>query len=192
MRHNCLVKAIKPTTRDAIIEAAFQIYSEDPTASLADIAVRAGIGRATLHRHFSGRDELLVELAKVAIKDLDDAAECAVTGAQSYTEALRLMMHALVPLASRQWFLSQTSVENHPDILAEYQRQSEEMANDIEEAKKEGCFAADVPTTWIVQAFDNLLYAAWQMVRNEEATAKQAAALAWRTLVEGTGGHLHG
>lgn len=181
--------SIRPSSREAIIEAAFQLYSEDPSASLADIAQRAGVGRATLHRHFAGRSELLVELAKVAIAELDKAVEHATTHAQSYTEALKLSVDAIVPLADRQWFLSRETVEDHPQIRAEYQRQTEELAQAIEEAKKEGNFDSAVPTPWIVQAYDHLIFAAWALVRSGEATPKQAADLAWWTLINGTGAY---
>jgi len=44
------MKQIRPQARDAIIEAAFQVFGRDPTASLADIAERAGVGRADRRR----------------------------------------------------------------------------------------------------------------------------------------------
>ena len=178
---------IRISTKEAIIEAAFTLFRENPRASLAEIAELAGVGRVTLHRYFSGRDDLVIELAKLALKELDDAAEKAAEHAPSYTEAMRLMLFALVPLADRQWFLSHQEVDDHPDIQKEYERQIAEMNDVINEAKKEGGFDASVPSRWISEAFDGLLYAAWEMVRNEEATAKQAAELAWNTLISGVG-----
>lgn len=185
MRQYCLMDTIRPSAKEAIIEAAFQLYNEDPTASLADIAVRAGISRATLHRHFSGRDELLLELAKAAIHELDTVADQAAVNAQSYTEALQLIMHAIVPLANRQWFLSREVVQDHEEIVAEYQRQADEMHKAIDEAKKEGSFSTALSTVWIAQVYDNLIFAAWEMVRLGEATPKQASDLAWQTFING-------
>ena len=178
---------IRLTTRDAILESAFQLYKETPTASLADIAEHAGIGRATLHRHFSSRNDLLIELARVAIVELDTAAETAAADAKSYTEALMLVMREIIPLADRQWFLSNEAVENNPAILKEYKRQSREMDDLIEQAKKEGGFDKAIPTIWIRQSFDGLLFVAWEMIRNGNATVNQASELAWNTLLKGTG-----
>ncbi|MGI9504413.1 MAG: TetR/AcrR family transcriptional regulator [Geminicoccaceae bacterium] len=76
---------IRPQARDAIIEAAFQLFGRDPSASLADIAERAGVGRATLHRHFKGRDDLMVVLAHTAMRELDEAVDTATEGAPTYT-----------------------------------------------------------------------------------------------------------
>ena len=57
MRQNCLMtKSLRLSSRDAIIEAAFAVFSKNPGAPLADVAGRAGVGRATLHRHFASRE----------------------------------------------------------------------------------------------------------------------------------------
>jgi AcrR family transcriptional regulator len=181
------MKPIRPQTREAIIEAAFQVLGQDPAASLAEVADRAGVGRATLHRHFKGRDDLMVALASTAMLELDEAVDAATADAPSYTEALRISLAAIIPLADRQWFLSREPVEQDPGVMAGYQRQLKELADAIDAAKAEGCFSPDVPTSWIVQAFDHLIYAAWESVRAGEATADQAAALAWRTLTIGLG-----
>lgn len=178
---------IRPTSRDAIIEAAFQTFSKNPGASLADVAARAGVGRATLHRQFKGRDDLMVALARTAVRELDDAVEAATANAPSHTDALRISLEAIIPLADRYWFLAREPVENDPDITNEYDRQMRDLAEAVDAARKEGGFASDVPTAWIVQAFDNLIYAAWEMVRTGEATPGQAASLAWRTLTSGLG-----
>lgn len=179
---------IRPTTRDAIIAAAFQVFGRDPAASLGDVAARAGVGRATLHRHFQGRDDLMVALAGAAIAELDAAVDAATADAASHTEALRLSLDAIMPLADRQWFLAREPLERVPEIKAGHDRQLAELAESVAAAKREGGLDPAVPTPWIVQAYDHLLYAAWELVRAGEATPAQAAALAWRTLTTGLGG----
>ncbi|MEM9783269.1 MAG: helix-turn-helix domain-containing protein [Pseudomonadota bacterium] len=179
---------IRPETRDAIIEAAFHVYAERPTASLGDVAERAGVGRATLHRYFPGRADLMRALALTAMEELERAATAATAAAESYAEGFRLALHAIVPLANRQWFLAQEGVEADQDVAAAYQASRDQLWADVEAAKAEGLFASDIPTAWIVTAFENLTYAAWSLVRDGEATPKQAAELAWRTLTRGLKG----
>jgi len=179
------MKTIKPSSRNAILEAAFQIFNEKPGASLGDVAERAGVGRATLHRHFSSRQTLMVALARTALKELDVAIEAATAGAQSHTEGLRLSLAAIIPLASRQWFLSHEPVEDDPEIAAAYAAGIAELREEIEAARTEGSFAADLPTKWIAETYENLIYAAWVMVREEEATPSQASEMAWRTFMNG-------
>ncbi|SFL02541.1 TetR/AcrR family transcriptional regulator [Shimia haliotis] len=175
-------------TAEAILEAAFSVFDDTPTATLTDVAAEAGVGRATLHRHFSGRDELLTAMAIQAMRELDDVFETAAAEAETYTEALRLGMAAMIPLANRAHFLEDWPSVNSPALAAETERQKHEMIHAIEQAKSEGGFAPDVPSAWIAQSFDALLFAAWEMVKSEDATPKQAADLAWRTLTTGVGG----
>jgi AcrR family transcriptional regulator len=49
--------------RQRILTAAAEVFcSEGVSASLAEIARRAGVGNATLHRNFAGKEQLLDEL----------------------------------------------------------------------------------------------------------------------------------
>jgi len=182
------MSVLRPSSRDAIVEAAFAVFSERPNASLGDVAARAGVGRATLHRHFPGRAELIRALSLAAAEELDRAVEEATADARSATEALSSSLHAIVPLANRQWFLAQDWLETDPDVAAAYAADRDELRDAIDAAKGEGCFAADVPTPWLVDAYEHLVYAAWSQVRTGEATPKQAADLAWRTLTQGLQG----
>ncbi|MEP1207244.1 MAG: helix-turn-helix domain-containing protein [Rhizobiaceae bacterium] len=179
---------IRPATRDAILEAAFQIFAERPSASLGDVAQYAGVGRATLHRHFSSRQALMAALAHAAMTELNAAVDAAVLHATSHTEGLKLALEAIVPLANRQWFLSHEIADADPAIAAAYEKDRQELLVEIEAARAEGTFAADMPATWIAEAFENLLYAALSMVRSGEATPSQASDLAWRTLTLGLRG----
>ena len=179
---------IKPSSNEAIIEAAFQLFNEKPGASLTDVAQRAGVGRATLHRHFKSRDTLMVALARTAQDELNEAVETAVAGATTHSEGLKLSLAAIIPLANRQWFLAHEPVDADPEVANAYKADLEELEAEIDAAKEEGTFSKDVPTKWIVQAYENLTYSAWALVRDGEATPNQAADLAWRTLTEGLKG----
>lgn len=44
---------------DRIVDVATTVLASEPQATLQDIAVAAGLHRATLHRHFRSREELL-------------------------------------------------------------------------------------------------------------------------------------
>ena len=142
----CLMTtSLRPPTRDAIVEAAFDVLSRDPSAALADVAARAGVGRATLHRHFAKREDLIRALALIAIEEMDAAAEAACTGAPSYEDAFRRMVTVLIPLGDRHGFLAREPVEDDPAIAAEFQRQTDETKAMVEGAKREGLFDPAVP-----------------------------------------------
>ena len=179
---------IRPGARDAIIEAAFQTFSRRPAATLADVAEHAGVGRATLHRHFKSRDALMLELARQAQRELDAAIDQETKSAASHTQGLQLALAAMIPLADRQWFLAHEPVEHDPEVAAAYRAGLEELVEEIDAAKSEGTFDPNVPTAWVAEAYEILIHAAWTMVRDRQATPSQAADLAWRTLTKGLGG----
>ncbi|WP_299613132.1 TetR/AcrR family transcriptional regulator [uncultured Tateyamaria sp.] len=171
---------------DLILEAAFEVFSQNPGASLADVAKQAGVGRATLHRHYAGRDELMVALTLAAAQELDEAVNAAVADCKTYTEGLEVALGAILPLAARHMFLATEPATHDPRVAEVYASQTRDLTHDVDMAKAEGTFDPHIPTEWIVQAYENLIYAGWAMVSAGDATPKQASALAWRTLTRGT------
>ncbi|NKB37790.1 MAG: TetR family transcriptional regulator [Gammaproteobacteria bacterium] len=182
-----MVKSKRLSAREALIEAAFEVLSRNPGASLSRIAGFAGVGRATLHRHFSSRQELLQKLTQQALQEMNEAAEQACVGVNSYSEALKKTLTAVIPLGDRYYFLTREPIEEDTELKKAIGQQTREMENLVNAAKDEGLFDSDISTDWIVQAFDHLIYAAWECMRNETATPAQASELAWRTLTLGTG-----
>ena len=182
-----MTNSIRPSTRDAIIEAAFAVFSKDPSAALSEVATLAGVGRATLHRHFASREDLIRQLAKIANQEMDEAVEAACADVPSYSEAVRKSLHALIPLGDRYGFLELEPIDDDPELKAAFDRQQREMKELIDAAKGEGLFDTAIPTSWIVQTYDHLLFAGWESVKAGETTADQAADLAWRTLTTGLG-----
>ena len=170
----------------AIVEAGFSVLSRKPGASMSDVADAAGVGRATLHRYFASRADLVEALARLAVQELNDAVEDATAGATSYWDALRLTMQAVIPLAHRHMFLMHEDIHG-PALQADLAEQAKGLRRLIDQAKAEGALRADHPTEWIAQAFDHLIYAAWEMIRLKEATPKQAVALAWDQFIKGAG-----
>lgn len=129
----------------------------------------------------------MVELAHIAIAELNTAVRQAVADATSHTDGLRRALTAVIPLAERQWFLAHEQVDQDRSIAAAYEQDRQALRTSIDAAKSEGTFDPAVSTKWIATVFDNLIYSAWTMVLDGDATASQAADMAWRTLIRGFG-----
>ena len=187
MIHICLMRDISVSkSKLALLEAGFAVLSRNPGASLAEVAEAANVGRATLHRHFASRADLVSALTLHAMRELDMAVTTAAADARSYGDALRLVMGAVIPLAHRHMFLTHEEVHD-PDLMDNLERQSRELRTLIDAAKEEGTLRPDQPTEWIAQAYDHLIYAAWMMIQGEEATPRQAVDLAWTQFSRGAG-----
>lgn len=176
---------IRPSARESLLRAGFKIFSKNPKASLTEVALAAGVGRATLHRHFKGRDDLMHALATQAVEELEQVANEVAKGAWSYTNALHEIFIAMVPMGERHWFLMNGAVESFPDIEAKLQAQNDELLNVIKKAGKEGLYPRSCPPEWVMTNYDLMIYGAWQMVRDGHLTQKQAAKLTWNTFAAG-------
>ncbi|NWF70773.1 MAG: helix-turn-helix transcriptional regulator [Chloroflexi bacterium] len=59
--------SLKDLRRSELLNAASQLLALKPTASLAEIAAYAQIGKATLHRYFASRQDLMLALGDRAL-----------------------------------------------------------------------------------------------------------------------------
>jgi AcrR family transcriptional regulator len=79
-------------SRRSILDAASELYRDDAAASFADIAHQAGVGQATVYRHFADRHALLAELAEEEMTRLEERVESEPIGPGS----LEGLLHELV------------------------------------------------------------------------------------------------
>ncbi len=180
------MESIRPTSHDAILAAALELFAANPGTSLAAVAARAGVGRATLHRHFASRDDLIRELSRVAL----DATDAALDRLEEETDPLRAlgrMFERLVPLADRFHFLAGLTVDD-PEIERRYAAQLEALRGLVVRLREAGVVDARVPDAWAVRVADTLIWAAWSAVAEGSVPARDATDLAVRSFLHGLGG----
>ncbi|GAA4176676.1 TetR/AcrR family transcriptional regulator [Gryllotalpicola koreensis] len=64
--------------RVAIIDAAHELFAQNPLVPLSDVAKKAGVGIGTLYRHFPTRDDLILAAYQHDIDRLSSTAEDAL------------------------------------------------------------------------------------------------------------------
>lgn len=90
------LRADAARNRERIIEAARDAFVEHgPDVPLDAIAQRAGVGNATMYRHFADRDELLVHVALFSVERIIEHAESSLKQPDPF-EALRQFVHRAV------------------------------------------------------------------------------------------------
>ena len=174
-------------SRVALLEAGISLLSENPNATLSEIALTAGVGRATLYRHFETREQLLIELATVSLSETDRACAHILEKKIKGREAIEEIFIAVMPLANRFHFLLSLWSEIGKDkfLKEAYERQLSQLEIRINEAKAEKNIDKTIPNDWLVSLIDNLLYTGWHYIGSGSLSSEQASKLAIRSFFNG-------
>ena len=172
--------------RQALLDAAIDTLARNPGASLSEIATRAGVGRASLHRHFASRADLIAAASRQCMDEIDAATAEALADARTARERLARMLEAVVPLGDRYHFLMSETVDD-AGVRTRYAEELDWLASLVDDLKGEGVIAADVPSGWAVVHIDAQIWVAWSEVAAGNLAPAHAADLALRTLLEGLG-----
>jgi TetR/AcrR family transcriptional regulator, mexCD-oprJ operon repressor len=86
---------------EAIVDAARRTFAANPGASMQQVAVAAGLHRATVHRHFASRDDLIATLRQRAVDESLEALRAADLEDGDAPAALLRATQALVRLTER-------------------------------------------------------------------------------------------
>jgi AcrR family transcriptional regulator len=162
-------------SRAAILESGIRTLLVHPGAGMSEIALAAGVGRATLYRHFDTKETLTRALARRCLQETDEILEPARS--LKGRAALEAIIDCIVPLADRFRFLMSlwTLAANDRSVMKIYKRQLDELSETIEQAKISQEIRKDLPTSWLVKQFDASLNAAWEMVESGEIDSGEAA-----------------
>lgn len=173
-------------TRGLLVETAARLLVKDRGASLGAIAAAAGVGRTTLHRHFAGREDLIVAVGLDALERAEAALRDSATGEGEVAEAFRRAAQALTPIAPQLGFLlGETSLGGQPEINRQTEAAIAPLLALAQRATQEGVVRPDVPADWVVDAFFALLLAAWDGIDGGRLAPKLAPGLVVDTLLAG-------
>nr|WP_237555201.1 TetR/AcrR family transcriptional regulator [Streptomyces sp. SID4948] len=145
--------------RELIVAAAREIFVEfGAEAPLDEIARRAGVGNATLYRHFADRGALIHDvLLSIMIRTADHAEAVAAQETDPFT-ALRRFAHAAVD--ERLGALCGTLVsgidKDDPVVKAQCERLEDAVEGLMERARQAGALRRDVSAGDLVVALSQL------------------------------------
>ncbi|MEM7069952.1 MAG: TetR/AcrR family transcriptional regulator [Pseudomonadota bacterium] len=174
-------------SKEAILEAGIKILLIDRSASMLEIASAAGIGRATLYRHFPSREALVKRLAFSCYDDLNSAL--VPYSNLSGKAALEKIIEVSMPMANRFNFLIRlwSFIEDDEEVLQFEKQTQRDMAFLFAQAKKNGEIDKSLPDAWLMALFDSILAAGWELIESGEADAETTANLAKHSFFNGCG-----
>src|SRR3954464_8868005 len=144
-----------------ILDAAVDALGGDPEASMAEIARRAGVVRATIYVHFPTREALLEAVTHRAIAEVEQVINAAEPHHGPPNEALARVVgaswrrlgryHALVAINTQQ--------HGHAELRQRHSSVIAALLPLIERGQSDGTFRADVPAAWHLSMLLALVHA---------------------------------
>ncbi|MFI7439754.1 TetR/AcrR family transcriptional regulator [Nonomuraea indica] len=170
---------------DQIMTAAIRHLNGDPTASMAQLAGAVGVSRATLHRHFSSREELMLALGHRALDRWQQAQEAAgVTPAAGSGDrdrigaALTALLTRLVEVTDEYGFaLTDHALAVHPDMARRSDELEEREIALYSAAQRAGLIRADLPARWVSGTVFGLCVAVREGLRRGDVARREAPRL---------------
>jgi TetR/AcrR family transcriptional regulator, mexCD-oprJ operon repressor len=148
--------ALQQRVSAAILEAAAQALAmHGEQASMNDVAVAAGVARATVYRYFPNRKALLDALASVATNDAAARLEAARLADVDVHEAVRRSVRALVEVGDYFSVLVREQVRPNPE---EFENGIiEPLTRLFERGRSSGAIRDDVPSSWLTESLLGLV-----------------------------------
>lgn len=179
--------------RNDVLGAAQRLLNSDPGASMATIAEAAGVSRATLHRHFDSRDDLLLELGTRSLDQWErrlDAADVEAVAASGDAAAVRTTLETLVlgyvaDSDDHAFALTDHVILANLALTRRTQALADREAVLFAAAQEAGVLRRDLPLRWFGHSIYGQLVAGREAVRLGDVARRDVAHLVLSTLLAG-------
>ncbi len=177
------VRSDSTRNRDAILAAAARCLTDNPSATLADIAQAAGIGRVTLYGHFPSRSELLTALLHTTMVRVETQLS-AIDLSGSPWEAMDTLATTSWRILSEVNTLRGVVEQELPDAAmhASHDDPRARLIRLLERGRADGSFRRDQGIDWQVACYFSILHGAASEIRAGRLTEEDVQTLLPATL----------
>ncbi|MCT4588916.1 MAG: TetR/AcrR family transcriptional regulator [Carboxylicivirga sp.] len=106
-------------TKTKILQSAITTWGKDLSATLDDIAGNLGISRRTLHRHYSGRDELMDSVFNFIINEYLFHLKKIIDDSPNDKDRLKAFLKFDINSAKKYMVFCQVRKEEYPEVATE-------------------------------------------------------------------------
>ncbi|MFE2431856.1 TetR/AcrR family transcriptional regulator [Streptomyces sp. NPDC059373] len=146
--------------REQVLRDAAALLSRRATASMDEIARAAGISRATLHRHFPGRDSLVRALGALGIQQVEERLDAARIEDGDPVDAVRRLIAEAIPVSGFLGFLyGENQLYDLPETEAGWARIDARVSALFRRGQEQGLFRYDLTPAWLGEALYALIAA---------------------------------
>lgn len=144
--------------RDHVLRSAAALLTRKSTATMDEVAKAAGISRATLHRHFAGRDALVRALEELGIRQFETAFDNARLDEGTAVEALRRLVGEAERDAQLLAFLvTENQLFEGDQINEGWARLDARVSALFRRGQEEGDIRIDLSPAWLTEALYGLI-----------------------------------
>ncbi|MFD4635201.1 TetR/AcrR family transcriptional regulator [Streptomyces sp. NPDC058284] len=144
--------------RDQVLRSAAALLTRKSTSTMDEVARAAGISRATLHRHFAGRDALVRALEELGLQECEAALDRATLGEGGASDALRRLVREIEPAAGLLAFLYTENQLFEGETQHEgWSRIDDRLAALFRRGQENGEFRIDLTPVWLTEALYGLV-----------------------------------
>jgi AcrR family transcriptional regulator len=180
--------AVRRAAAPALLDVAVEVLVADPSASLAEVAEAAGVGRTTLHKRYPKRGDLLRAVGHRALDKWEQVIEAAERS-DADDGGLRALVEAMVPIGPYLAFLWRTPAFDHSeDINRRWRSVDPRTLAVLKRVQGRGLVRPDLADYWLLQTFYSLVYVAAESVQTGHLARRDAPDLVVDTLLHGIGG----
>ena len=171
-----------------IVAAATRVLADDPEATMQDVADAAGLGRATVYRHFPTRDALTAAIERAAMAEIAAVLADGRLEEGDPLEALGRAIEGLFEVGDRYRVLA--SERRHGPSPAKQQMAEaafRPMSALLDRARRAGALADDVPLEWVYAAVGAIVGAGVRQVATGILAREAAPGMVMRAILGGFG-----
>ncbi len=167
MGYRCLMAL----DRDHVLRSAAALLTRRSTATMDEVAKAAGISRATLHRHFAGRDALVRALESLGIEECEAALDAARLDEGPASDAVHRLVREIEPAAGLLAFLyTENQLFEGEEQNEGWARIDARVAALFRRGQASGEFRIDLTPAWLTEALYGLLASgAWAVMEGRVA-----------------------
>ncbi|MEU1389326.1 MULTISPECIES: helix-turn-helix domain-containing protein [unclassified Nonomuraea] len=169
----------------AILEAGTRLLSDDPGASVAEIAKAAGVGRVTLYGHFPSREALVDAVLDHTVGLADAVLEDEALDTAPAPEAMAGLLHSSWEILDRhrRLFVAADRVLPTERIREHHDRPLRRVERLIARGQGDGDFRTDLPLEWLVTTFFAIIHSAAQEREAGRLAAEEVEPVLTRTML---------
>ena len=176
----------KDRTTAAILEAASRVLArQGQVATISEVAIEAGIGRATVYRYFETREQLVSALWEAALSEVDERLVAARLEQVPFEEGIARVVQAIAGVGERYAVLLRE--QNYEGIERGREVLGDRVFALLERGQRSGALRGDVSLELIAEMFGGVVLTGLRRALEQGLGIEEASAAVVNVFLRGAG-----